>query len=220
MSWLGWRGLTLWVSDDSHIPRIILKQKQTNRTLYVHNTECCVHFAAWWLTGWDTWSRVYCQSSNLLRERSSVRIKQLTAWNPGKAGPESSALTVCLLPLSTGRSYIVTEIILKLWKNPWYFDSLVPGFLTSRFGLSNFFSPKPCINFSAGLHTKLMHCCYEFPLDNKSRLHELILLSLCFDWQLNDNSEALAHQRLATKMLAAKMKEMEKRGNAGDSQTV
>lgn len=31
-----------------------------------------------------------------------------------------------------------------------------------------------------------------------------------FDQQLNDNSEALVHQRLATKMLAAKMREMEK----------
>ena len=29
------------------------------------------------------------------------------------AGPESSALTVCSLPLSTGKSYIVTGIILK-----------------------------------------------------------------------------------------------------------
>lgn len=31
-----------------------------------------------------------------------------------------------------------------------------------------------------------------------------------FDQQLNDNREALVHQRLATKMLAAKMREMEK----------
>jgi len=37
---------------------------------------------------------------------------------------------------------------------------------------------------------------------------------------LNDNSEALAHQRLATKMLAAKMKEMEKCGNTGESQAI
>ena len=41
---------------------------------------------------------------------------------------------------------------------------------------------------------------------------------LCFDWQLSDNSEALAHQRLATKMLAAKMKEMEK-DHVGESPT-
>ena len=53
-----------------------------------------------------------------------------------------------------------------------------------------------------------------------TRLDKVIFLSLCFDWQLNDNSEALAHQRLATKMLAAKMKEMEKSGNTGDSQSV
>ena len=44
-----------------------------------------------------------------------MRVKQLRARDPGKAGPGSSApLTVCLLPLSTGKSYIVPEIILKL----------------------------------------------------------------------------------------------------------
>ena len=42
---------------------------------------------------------------------------------------------------------------------------------------------------------------------------------LCY-LQLTDNSEALAHQRLATKLLAAKMKEMERDSSAFSSKAL
>ena len=42
---------------------------------------------------------------------------------------------------------------------------------------------------------------------------------LCY-LQLTDNSEALAHQRLATKLLAAKMKEMERDSSAFSSRAL
>ena len=42
---------------------------------------------------------------------------------------------------------------------------------------------------------------------------------LCY-LQLTDNSEGLAHQRLATKLLAAKMKEMERDSSAFSSKAL
>ena len=212
-------GLSLFADSKNYFETVTNKQDILHTQHWVLCSFC--DLMAYWMR--YLIPQVYCQGSNKLRERSSVRVKQLRARDPGKAGPGSSApLTVCLLPLSTGKSYIVPEIILKLWKNLifWLFGS---GFLTSCFGLGNFFLSKTmyiCINYLLELHTKLMCCWYVRYICNKSRLRELMFLSLCFDWQLNDNSEALAHQRLATKMLAAKMKEMEKCGNTGDSQTV
>lgn len=160
----------------------------------------------------------------LLMGRSSVGVKQLRARDPGKAGLESSARSVCLLPLSTGKSYKVTEIILKLWKILifWQFGFRLFNLLLWTW---QFFLSKPmyyCFPLTLyQINALLIWVSIKYYL-YLTRLHiyKVIFLSYCFDWQLNDNSEALAHQRLATKMLAAKMKEMEKCGNTGNSQSV